>query len=244
MRRDSCRRRLGHRSVLLRTLFVLVLFAALSETIVHGAHALAQTSLRREAALAVRQELAAATVQARETIANAIAAGADPRDVVPAAPSPAATCAILTASECVLEAKATIAFSIATAATASPCPSDGCTVYEQDNDAVTEGRVLADVSAEAVTAGGTILASRDARLTFRTWRVAPYASLAGALDESLAALAPAGAGDDGGAVPNGTAPGTLIDVLYENQRTGATIPANVWLPQIQRQTASPPAWSP
>lgn len=229
--------------MLLRTLFVLVLFTALSETIVHGAHALAQSLLRQQAALAVRQELAAATVQARESVAGAIAAGADPRDAVPAAPSPSATCAVAAASGCALFAEATIAFSAAVAS-ASPCASDGCTIYEQDNDAVTEGRVLAHVSAEASGADGTILAARDQRLTFRTWRVAPYAALTGALDESLEALAPAGAGDDGGAVPNGTAPGSLIDVLYENQRTGATIPANVWLPESQRQTAVPSAWSP
>lgn len=229
--------------MLLRTLFVLMLFAALSETIVHGAHALAQGLLRREAAVAVRQELAAATAQSRESIAAAIAGGADPRDVLPVAPSPAATCAIATAAGCALQAKATIAFSLA-AATASPCPGGGCTIYEQDNDAVMEGRVIADVTAEASSASGTILASRDARLTFRTWRVAPYAALTGTLDESLEALAPAGAGDDGGAVPNGTAPGTLIDVLYENQRTGATIPANVWHTEIQRQAVIPSAWSP
>jgi hypothetical protein len=230
--------------VLLRTLFVLVLFAALSETIVHGAHALAQTLLRREAALAVRQQLAAATSQARESIAAAIQAGADPRNAVPAAPSPSATCAISSATGCAVQAKATVAFSVASAATASPCPSDGCTIYEQNNDAVTEGRIAADVSAEAISSGGAILASRDQRLTFRTWRVAPYAALTGTLDESVASLSPAGAGDDGGAVPNGTAPGTLIDVLYENQRTGATTPANVWHPEIQRQAVIPPAWSP
>lgn len=229
--------------MLLRTLFVLVLFAALSETIVHGAHELAQTLLRREAALAVRQELATATAQARESIAHAIAAGADPREAVPPSPSPSATCAIALASGCALTAKATMAFTVA-AATASPCPSDGCTVYEQDNDAVTEGRIIAEISAQASSSDGTILASRDRRLTFRTWRVTPYAALTGALDESLEALAPAGAGDDGGAVPNGTAPGTLIDVLYQNQRTGATIPANVWHPENQRQAITPFAWSP
>ena len=229
--------------MLLRTLFVLALFAALSETIVHGAHALAQTLLHHEAALALRQQLAAATAAARESIATAISGGADPRDPMPIAPSPAATCAIATATGCALEAKATIAFSVS-AATASPCPSDGCTVYEQDNDAVTEGRVVADVTAQAISTGGTVFASRQARLTFRTWRVAPYAALTGALDESLEALAPAGAGDDGGAVPKGTAPGTLIDVFYENQRTGATMPANVWHPQNQRQAVTPTAWSP
>ena len=230
--------------MLLRTMFVLVLFAALSETIVHGAHALAQTLLRQEAGVAVREQLAAATAQARESVAGAIEAGADPRNAVPAAPSPLATCAIATTAGCALDAQATIAFSAAGSASASPCPSDGCTVYEQDNDAVTEGRVVAEVTAQALTSSGAILASRDARLTFRTWRVAPYAALAGALDESLEALAPGGAADDGGAVPNGTAPGTLIDVLYENQRTGATMPANVWHPEIQRQAVIPPAWSP
>jgi hypothetical protein len=201
--------------MLLRALFVLVLFAALSETIVHGAHALAQTLLRREASLAVREQLAAATAQARESIAGAIAGGADPRDVIPAAPSPTAACAIATATGCALQAEVVISFSVPSAATPSPCPSDGCTVYEQGNDAVTEGRAIADVSAEALSADGTILASRDQRLTFRTWRVAPYAALTGTLD-----------------------------VLYENQRTGATMPANVWHPEIQWQAVTPPAWSP
>ena len=74
--------------------------------------------------------------------------------------------------------------------------------------------------------------------------VAPYAALTGTLDDSLQALAPGGAGDDAGAVPNGTAPGTLIDVLYENQRTGAMMPANVWHAEIQRQAVTPSAWSP
>jgi len=225
-------------------LFVLVLFAALSETIVHGAHALAQALLRREAALAVRQQLAASTSQARESIAAAIKAGADPRDVLPAAPSPSATCAISSSTGCAIEAKATVSFSMGGAASASPCPSDGCTIYEQGNDAVTEGRVIADVTAEAVSPGGAVLASRDTRLTFRTWRVAPYTALTGTLDQSIDGLAPGGAGDDGGAVPNGTAPGTLIDVLYENQRTGATTPANVWHAEIQRQAITTPAWSP
>jgi hypothetical protein len=231
--------------VLLRTLFVLVLFTALSETIVHGAHALAQSLLQREAAMATRQELAATATQARAAIAAVIASGVDPRDAVPAAPSPVATCVVTAATDgCALEATATIAFSASAPSTASPCPSDGCTIYEQNNDAVTEGRTTADVTAKAVTSSGAILAARSQRLVFRTWRVAPYAALGGAVDESLEGVGQAGAGDDGGAVPNGTAPGTLIDVLYENQRTGATMPANVWHPEIQTQAVTPPVWSP
>jgi hypothetical protein len=229
--------------LLLRTIFALMLFAALAETMVHGVHALAQIALRRQALLAVHDEIAVSTTAARDAIAKAIEAGGDPRSPDPVAPSPSPTCRLHLQDACALEGIATISFAIPPSAMPSPCPSGACTVYEQANDAVDEGRVDVTISAQATTAGGAVLASRSARLTFRTLRESPYAALAGQADGSIAAgdTVP---GDDAGAAPKGAAPGTLIDVLYENAVTGATIPANVWLSQVESRNARRPAWSP
>ena len=231
--------------MLLRTLFVLLFFTALAETFVHGAHALAQAALRRQALVADRAEAATAVSLARDAVASAIASGHDPRDPQPVAPSPAPACVLASQTGCAMIATATIAFSTPPAnATPTPCPSDDCTIYEQGNDAVGEGRVDAAILTQVLGADGAVLATRSWRAAFRTWRLAPYAALAGELDESVAAIAGAGPGDDGGAAPIGTAPGTLIDVLYENRVSGATMPANVWQSQVQRSVTAPPAWSP
>jgi hypothetical protein len=230
--------------VLLRTIFALVLFAALAETLVHGVHALAQTVLRRQALLAVHDEIAAATTAARDAIARDIAAGGDPRSPDPMPPSPSPTCRLHVQRACALEGIATISFAIPPSATPSPCPSSACSVYEQENDSIDEGRVDATISAQAKSAAGDVLAMRSTRLTFRTLRVSPYAALAGQADGSLTAGEGTEAGDDAGAAPNGAAPGTLIDVLYENAVTGATIPANVWHSQVESPETKRPAWSP
>jgi len=220
-----------------------MLFTALAETVVHAAHALAQMALHRQAALADRAQAVSAVTLARESIAAAIAAGGDPRAPQPVAPSPAATCAVASSSGCAMFVTATIAFSTPPAATPSPCPSGACTIFEQGNDEVDEGRVDATIFTQTVSRDGVVLASRTHRATFRTWRVPPYAALDGRLDASVGALE-FGPGDDGGAAPNGAAPGTLIDVLYENRVSGATMPANVWQSQVQHPVTAPAAWSP
>ncbi|MEO6836388.1 MAG: hypothetical protein ABI231_10850 [Candidatus Tumulicola sp.] len=231
--------------MLLRTLFVLMLLAALTETIVHGVHALAQTALRRQALAAVHDQILASTTSAREAIARAIAVGGDPRDPKPVPPSPSPACRLRARHGCALEGIATVSFDAGGSGEASPCPSAACTIYEQGNDAVDEGRITATIAAESTTTGGGVLASRTARVTFRTLRVGPYAVLAGQADESLEALAgPGRVGDDGGAAPTGSAPGTLIDVLFENAVTGTTIPANVWHSQVQSGNDATRAWSP
>lgn len=230
--------------MLLRSLFAIALFATLAETIVHGAHALAQQTLRRTAASAVQREFEAATSAARVAISAAIEAGGDPRDLTPVAPAPLATCVLASASGCALESSATVTFSSSPLPSASPCPSDGCTIYVQGNDEIEEGRVRASIAVRASATNGDVLAARDGQLAFRTLRVAPYAALAGTLDDSLQRLSGAGAGDDGGEVPQGTSPGSLIDVVYENRTTKKTMPANVWRSQVQRPGAAPEAWSP
>lgn len=232
--------------MLLRTLFVLVLIATLTETVVHGVGALAAAALRRQALVAVREQIATSTTLARDAVARAVAAGADPRAPEPQPPSPAPACRLRGQHGCAIAGVATISFARAVTGppeVPAPCPRAACTAYAQANDAIDEGRIDATIRAQAVAAGGAVLASRTVRLRFRTLRVAPFAALAGQDDESLEASS-GGPGDDAGAAPNGTAPGTLIDVLYENAATGATLPANVWRPQVRSASTTPPAWSP
>jgi hypothetical protein len=230
--------------VLLRTLFIIALFAVVAETIVHGVHALAQVALRRSAASGVQRQFESATTAARQSLAAAVEAGGDPQNLTPPAPAPAATCVLAAANGCAVEGRATISFTTAALPSATPCPSDACTIYVQDNDAVDEGRVRATIAAQALAPNGAVLASRSESVTFRTFRVAPYAALAGSLDGSLGRLAGSGDGDDGGAVPNGTAPGSLIDVIYENRATKKSMPANVWHSQVERIDAVREPWSP
>ena len=135
-----------------------------------------------------------------------------------------AGCRLRLRGECALEGSATVRF--APAPSPSPCPDFACSVYEQGNDVVAEGRIEATIAAQALGPGGVLLASRVQSVVIRTLRIPPYAALAGQSDATgVAAGSP---GDDAGAAPAGTAPGTLIDVLYQNAITGAVIPANVW----------------
>ena len=230
--------------MLLRTLFIIALFAVVAETIVHGVHALAQIAMRRSAASGVQRQFESATTAVRQSLAAAITAGGDPQNLAPAAPAPAATCIMAAATGCAVDGRATISFATAALPSATPCPSDECTIYVQNNDAVDEGRVTATIAVQASAPNGAVLAARSETVTFRTFRVAPYAALAGSLDGSLERLAGEGAGDDGGAAPNGTAPGSLIDVIYENRATKKSMPANVWRSQLQSFRTAPEAWSP
>jgi hypothetical protein len=230
--------------VLLRTLFALILLSALAESFVHGVHALAQAALHRQAGTAVRVELLSAATQARDAVARAIEAGGDPRHIVPVVPALAPVCRLRVRSRCAIEGVAQISFDSATGSSGSPvpCPSSACTIYLQGNDTVDEGRIVATIRAQALAPAGAVLATRSARIAFRTLRVEPFATLAGRQDASLPDVTRPG--DDGGAAPYGAAPGTLIDVRYENAVTGAGIPANVWRPQVQSDEAPPPPWLP
>lgn len=212
--------------MLLRTLFVVALFTALAETVVHGMHALAQAALRREALVALRAEIADATTLAHDAAVRAVIAGGDPRTLEPQPPPPMAACRLRLRGACALMGKAVVRFAPVPSASPSPCPQFECATYQQGNDAVAEGRIEAIISAEALAPLGAVLASRVQTIVFRTLRVAPYAALAGQADASE--IAGGSSGDDAGTAPAGAAPGTLVDVLYRNAVTGATIPANVW----------------
>ena len=230
--------------MLLRTLFIIALFAVVAETIVHGAHGLAQITLRRTAASGIQRQFESATTAVRQSLAAAVEAGGDPQNLSPVAPAPAATCILAAANGCAVDGRATISFTAAASPSATPCSSGTCTIYVQENDAVDEGRIRATIAAQALAPNGAVLASRSETVTFRTFRVAPYAALAGSLDGSLERLAGSSGGDDGGAAPNGTAPGSLIDVLYENRATKKSMPANVWRSQVERIDAVREPWSP
>lgn len=234
--------------MLLRTLFVAILLTALAESIVHGVHALAQSALHRQALAAVHDEVLSGTTLARGAIARAIDEGADPRRVVPAMPSPSTQCRMHVEGACAIEGTARITFDSPAqggGSSPSPCPNDACAIYEQENDAVTEGRAAATIAAEALGPEGAVLAARTSRVTFRTMRVPPFAVPVGHADGSAADAGNAlQAGDDGGFAGGTAGPGTLIDVIYRNAATGAAIPANVWRSQLQSGIPTSQPWSP
>lgn len=222
--------------MLLRVLFLCFAAGVLGETLLRAAASLATAAFHRQGILAAQSEFIDATQFAQGALADAIAGGGAPPSILP---SPAPTCVVASTDGCALTA--TAALSLATPSP-SPCPSTGCGVYLQGNDAVDEGRADLALSITVTNAVGQRVATRDGTVVFRTMRVAPYAVPAGMLDSTLAESAGT-AGDLGGDVPSSATLGTLIDVVYQNAQSGATMPANVWsgLP------ASAPlgrAWSP
>jgi len=224
--------------LLIRTLFALAFFTVVAETLLHGVHALAQSAVRRQSLLAARAEIGAATEAARAAAVQAIVRGGDPRGLN-LAPLRTGGCRLLSGATCAIEGRATVTFTMP--APATPCPEAACTVYEQGNDHVDEGRLGASIVAQALGPEGAVLASRTQNVVFRTTRVSPYAALAGQSDATD--IGSASPGDDAGAVPTGTAPGTLVDVIYRNAVTGAEIPANVWQAAAESRDGAA-AWRP
>ena len=226
--------------MLLRAMFLLALISLLGETIVHGAGALAQSSLRFRALSAARTEIAAAISNEQASIAQAIASKTDPRSVP--LPSPEPTCVFSDGANCSIQAQAQLSLASAEpSATPSACPEASCTIYLQGNDNVAEGRLAVNVFANVTASDGTVLASRSATVTFRTFNTAPYATLAGSLDATLDDIARGENGDDGGAT-NGSA--TLVNVEYLNASdpSATPIPGNVWRPQDQHPAAAANQW--
>lgn len=226
--------------MLLRTMFLLALLSLIGETIVHGAGALARTTLHYRALGALRAQLISTVSLEQATIARAIAANQDPRSVP--VPTPSAACVLSDATGCRLLAHAEIALpSAAPLATPSACPGSDCTAYLQANDSVAEGRIPVTVSAKVTSMDGTVLATRNASVTFRTFNTAPYAVLAGSLDATLDDIARKQNDDDGGATSGAT---TLVNVEYVNAANPAAtpIPGNVWRPQDENPATTATTW--
>ena len=208
--------------MLLRALFLALAIAALAETLLHASATLALTALRERGVEAVQAEFASAA----QTAQSEIAAAAEENVLPTALPSPSPTCALAGPTGCELTASASI--DLATpAATPSVCPSAGCGAYLQENAAIDEGRAAVTIDAIVTNSSGTDVATRSATVVFRTLRIAPYAALTGVLDDTLDGVSGT-SGDSAGEVPTDATAGTLINVLYRNAQSGATMPANVW----------------
>ena len=226
--------------MLLRTIFLLALISLLSETVVHGAGALAQTALRFRASAAARTQIVSAVSVAENAIARAVASNEDPHSMP--VPSPVPTCVASDSTGCRLSAQAQIAIpSVAPQATPGTCPATNCTVYLQANDTIAEGRIPVNVSATVNAADGTVLATRNATVLFRTFSAAPYVALAGSLDATLDDIARQQNGDDGGATNGAT---TLVNVEYLNAEdpSATPVPGNVWRSQNEHPAAAANAW--
>ncbi|HEY9085461.1 MAG TPA: hypothetical protein VIN40_05945 [Candidatus Tyrphobacter sp.] len=207
--------------MLLRVLFLAFAIALLGETLLHAAAALALAAFHRQGIAAAQTAFANAAQLAQSSIASAVASGATPPVMMP---SPAPTCAERSGDTCLMTSSVTL--TPATPAP-SPCPSTGCGTYLQGEDAIGEGRLAVAIDAVVTNAAGERIAARDGNVVFRTLRIPPYAIPVGALDATLDDLA-GSAGDEGGLVSAGSGAGTLIDVVYRNASSGATMPANVW----------------
>ncbi len=162
--------------MLLRALFLCLAIATLGETLLAGAHALAQTALHRRALAALHTALTNAATAAQLQIAASAAAGNDPSF---ASPPPQSNCAHADDDGCAMTALAQMSF-----ATPLPSPSEtpcagNCGAYLQGNDAVGEGRLYANVQLQVQLRSGETIARRAATLAFRTFRVPPYAALDG-----------------------------------------------------------------
>ncbi len=215
--------------MLLRTMFLVLLIAALAETTLHGAAALARASLHQTELAAMRAAYVGAIAAAQSAATSR------------AVPMPFATCYLASGTHCNVAVTATIASPTPSAqVTPSRCPHTNCTIYLQNNSAVAESRVAYHIVMTVSAGNGATLASREADIVFRTFATPPYATLVGSLDGTLDAIANGGVGDDGG---NAGAAGTLINVEYVPSGASASpIPGNVWRSQDQHPANVAPAW--
>ena len=212
------------------------MLAVIAETILHASASLARAALHQRAVTVAQTQFSAAATEAQQTIALAIQGGADPSAMIPVMPAAAPTCALQSATGCAL----TAATSVTTATpmpSATGCPNTNCTIYLQSNDAVSEGRLVLAIVSTVTSPSGVVLAQRSGTIAVRTFRVPPYASIAGALDAANGTTA--STGDDGGAA-TGTA--TLVNAVYQNAVTGTFLPGNVWQSQQQSPVAVTLPW--
>ncbi len=232
--------------MLLRVLLLLAFVTALVQAIMLATASLAHATIAHRAADLANRATLTATTRAQTALAAAVAADPGASTVPGLSPIPIATCAPLGTSACAFRAIGVVTFVTPGAAPSpagSACPDRGCASYWQENDLVAEGRGDATISTIVTGPTGAILARRNAEVRFRTLAVPPYAVLAGSLDLRGDGLAGNGAGDDAGSI--GTANGgTLIDVVYQNARTNARIPANVWRAQSYDVAPAALPWDP
>lgn len=221
--------------MLLRTIFVLALVAVLAEAIVHAAAALAMQALHQRALQTARSAFITAEQNAQATIAQTLAG--DPSASSFPLPSPMATCVYADSNGCEIDARTSFSSPAPAAfSPGAPCPQTNCAILLQANSAVDEGRVRVLIATTIDAANGAQLATRSGIATFRTFGVAPYATLAGSVDASADALMNGGSADDAGAAAS------LITVQYAPSGGGAGIAGNVWQSANEASPTSAPAW--
>lgn len=231
--------------MLARTAAVVAFVVALAIALLHACALSARARVHRVAAGAAAESFDRALASVQMQIAGEIAAGADPRSLPPAMPSPAPSCAsVRPDGTCALTVTVAIA-----STTTQPIPAttagDDCTATcahnLQGNDAVAEGRLSVRVTARASGSNGTVFASRDRFAIFRTTRTEPYASVIGMRDASGEGVAiGTSEGEDAG-----TPAFTTVDVRYVNAATGASMAGNAWRSGAwEHDDAGATAWEP
>ena len=216
--------------MLIRTFFLLGAVATLLSALIAGAQATANVVLHRKALVAMRAAYRTRVAAIESGLARSLEHGQ-------AYAGPPAT------TSCVLQ-QGDGRCAIAVTATSNLLVRSGGGEL-QENDAVAEGRVAASVDLVARASSGRVLGERQAGVVFRTLHTTPWALESGNLDAAFETSNDAEEpGDDGGTMPAPSSPGSLIEVVYRNARTGAEIPANVWraaTPEPERPGAP---WSP
>lgn len=223
--------------MLIRTFFAIFLIAVLSEAIVFGAASFARADLHHRALNAARQSLTSGAQAAQAAVATAVAATGSASSWP--TPQPMVTCAASRAGgACTMTANITVALATPPPSTGTGCAhGTDCNVYAQRNDAVTESRAYARVTATITDAAGTTIAARTALLAFRVFDQAPYATLAGSLD----AAEQSGNGvvsDDAGS----SSSATLVHVRYDNLQTGQSSSGDVWSASTQDFAGAASGW--
>lgn len=219
--------------MLLRTIFVLALFTIVAETIAHGAAALAAQALHQRALQASRVALVTGIQTAQSAVAQTIAV--NPSATTFPLPSPVATCVYADAAGCTMNVQTTFD-SPSPAPSATACPQTDCAILVQANSAIGEGRASVLVTTTVSAASGAPLATRRAVAAFRTFDVAPYATLVGGVDASVDALMNGGAADDAGSASS------LITVQYAPSGGGSPVSGNVWQSEREASATAAPAW--
>ncbi len=199
---------------LLRALFFAAIALAIAESFAVLALTLARSESLHAARAAARNALGAAPVLVQASIASRIASGSDP--LLPI--SAIASCAAIGATPCALRST--------TSVTLRPGGSESIL---QSNALIGEARILVSLRTVVTDGAGRLAAIATRTALLRTFARPPYATYEGDAES-------------GGLAPSALAPGTLVDVLYRNIRSGASISGNVWSTPESVPSAAASPW--
>ncbi|MGC8484254.1 MAG: hypothetical protein ACP5O6_01270 [Candidatus Baltobacteraceae bacterium] len=199
------------------TILRALLFAAFASAIAGSFAALALALARSEslhaARAAARDALTAAPMLVQATVAARIAGGANPLASIP----PIERCTAIGTTPCALHATTSVALQAGSSAS-----------ILQNNALIGEARIVVAMRSVVTDEAGRLstIATRTAFL--RTFAEPPFATYEGD-------------GESGGLAP-GLASGTLVDVLYRDIQSGASISGNVWSTPQSAPSSAPAPW--